>query len=119
MVVEITGEKDTRRHNRRDHARPMHPHQFASDQNAAGGDQHGAHAIQSCIHGGKDAVVGHGYAAGIVLRRLTTMNPARKTTPANPAKTAIEGHKPSAVAGAPAGRRVSRRASMPYVSGLM
>src|SRR5438270_1721946 len=85
MIVQIADQKDARGHICCDHAGAVQPDLLASNQHPARRDQDRAGAIQRGIQGGKDAVIGHGYAAGTVLWRLTTINPAKNTTAANTA----------------------------------
>src|SRR5471032_1103147 len=112
MVIEIADQEDARGRKRCNHACAMQPDLLARDQRPARRDQDRAGAVQRGIHRGEDAVVRH-YAAGSVRLRLATTNPARKTTAAKIASTAIEGHKLSVVGGAVARNSVSSRASMP------
>src|ERR1051326_5974187 len=94
MVIQIAGQEDAGSGKRRNHAGAVQSDLLASDQHASGRKQNCAGAVQYGIQSGKNAVVGHtSYAAGTVLWRLATANPARNTKAANPANTAIEGHR--------------------------
>src|SRR5262249_12155869 len=72
VKVQVTGQKQGRRRDRRNHAGAMSGEFAAQNQVAADEQQGGAGPVQACDEAGKIGVLLGNHAAGLVVLRLTS-----------------------------------------------